>query len=174
MLLDLIDYIGFLKISNGMIRLFVKLLTTCICLFFLSCTSIENQAVEGSWSIDEINYMHYDLKMCMLVNIIDFDKDIIVLPNFSNCDDIFVNDRQSTWRLIKSDSVPFLMEINSKNEAFNGVYKVIFEEDREFKLFRMILLSEDVFISMRKGLFDFDNEIERYKEIVDESQRGVK
>lgn len=152
----------------------IWVLMSSICLVFSSCYSAKNKAIDGSWSIDEIHYEQYDINRCMLVNIVDFHRGSCKIPDTSNCEDEFLNNRIGTWELMETDNVPLVLIINSSNVAFNGEFKVIFEADRVAKLFRMVLVSESTFISLRKGLFDFDREIEDYSQIIEFSQRGLK
>lgn len=142
-------------------------------IFFVSCSSIEQKAIEGDWSIDEIHFDQYDIRRCMLVNQIIFRNETCVLPDFTNCQEHFVDNSMGIWRFEKNDSVPVVLKINSENEVFNGFFKVVFEKDSELKLFRMTLISETTFISLRKGFFNFDNDIDKFEDIIELSQKGI-
>lgn len=140
---------------------------------FLSCKSIEKEALTGVWSIDEIIFNQQDISRCMLVNTLNFESNKCVLPNASNCEDISVNDNMAIWEVQKSDTIPVFLVMRSKNPVFNGEFRVVFEEDVENKLLRMTMISETTFIHLRKGLFDFERKINDFRDLIKDSQKGL-
>lgn len=130
---------------------------------FSSCENNLDNAVEGFWSIDTLYYKDYDVLDCMLSNLISFKNDEVDLPSANHrCDSLIKKSliEFGTWEVIKSgsetDSVPFRIKIDTKNEVFSGTHKIMFFRDEVNRLLKMEIWSDSLYMVCRKGLFDYD------------------
>ena len=126
-----------------------------------SCKDKVNHTLEGCWSIDTIYYKGKDIRFCFLSNVIDFfEKSKCELPfTEDSCNNIITTDSLGSWMVIKSDTFPRYIKIDSKNFIFAGTHKLIFYKDEKNKLLKIKLTSDHLFIIARKGFFDFDENI---------------
>jgi len=131
-------------------------------------------AIEGSWTIDTIWFINkYDLRTCLGNNSLFFSFSEksnfpaarnncgnLITGSFDHCGEITL-DRSK----LKNDTIPFRLIINSKNQLFSGIYKVVFDKDSENHLLKMELISNKLYIICRKALFNFDENIDLINEL---------
>jgi hemin uptake protein HemP len=139
--------------------------------FLLLSSSCRNEVVttiEGSWSIDTIYYKNYDVKNCLYVNIIDFKKDGEASFPYSGdrCKEVILisENEFGNWKIINSsnvnDTLPFRIKIVTENQLFTGTHKIVFYKDEPNKLLKMEIWSDSLYIVCRKGLFNYDKNID--------------
>lgn len=137
-------------------------------IFLTSCrdTTVK-QVVAGVWSIDTIYYKNYNIKHCMLANLIffKFDKQSSFPYAENYCNPAIKNnfDEYGDIEILHSenanDTIPFRLKINSKNQIFAGLHKIVFYKDISNKVFKMEIFSDKLYIICRKGLWSFDDNI---------------
>jgi hypothetical protein len=126
---------------------------------------VENEALEGTWSIDTLYYRAYDIRNCVLVNVINFEHDFCKLPTTeSYCEGLIEYTDTGIWKTNRTDSTPLVLEIESQNKIFSGNHRIIFKKDKRNKLLKIELRSDSLYVVCRKGLFDYD----RYENLTDE------
>ncbi len=153
-------------------KVYFFLLLVCQ-LFFSSCSNEVEKTIQGSWSIDTIYYKNYDVRSCMYVNIIDFNKDGgSSLPYTKDrCNEIITksDDENGYWEIIKSenpkDTIPLRIKITTNNKLFSGIHKIIFHKDQQNELLKMEIWSDSLYIICRKGLYNFHSNIETINEL---------
>jgi len=136
-------------------------------LFLSSCKTKIEKTIEGWWTIDTIYFKGYDLNGCLLGNSIEFGiHKQSLLPIAENyCEPIVRHgfDKYAKVEIIQSsiptDTMPLSMKITSENEVFSGIHKFVFYKDEANKLLKMEIWSDSLYIVCRKGLFDFDKNI---------------
>jgi len=141
-------------------------------LLLCSCKEKVSRTIEGSWSIDEVHYNEYDIRRCLLINILSFEEDFCILPITGDCDGLVEYTKEGVWSILKTDSVPLVLNITTKNRIFNGNHQVIFHKDENNKLLKMELISDSLYVLCRKGLFDYDNNMQLIDELVEMSQKN--
>ncbi len=114
--------------------------------------------MEGSWSIDTIIYKQYEIQNCLSVNIFSFKELSCNLPiTRERCEDLVVEyEGEGQWEVEKTDSIPLVLKIETKNMIFSGVHRMTFRKDEQNKLLKMELRSDSLYVICRKGLFDYD------------------
>ena len=135
-------------------------------IFTTSCNNAKIQkTVSGVWSIDTVYYGKYDVMLCFSSNMISFNKnETIEVPiAMDDCSGVTSKCIESSgkWEIVKSknanDTIPYRLNISSKNKVYNGIHKIIFYKDEINKLLKMEIWSDSLYIVCRKGLFNFDN-----------------
>jgi hypothetical protein len=140
-----------------MTRLFSKFSTAIFVsswLLLLSCVKSPKSTVTGLWSIDSVSYEGRDIRTCLAINSIYFQKDKVTLPALF-CDEIINFKKDGEWSLKKTDE-RLALSIDSENAYFAGSYSVRFHKDEFNKLLKMTLTSNKTIIVCRKGLFEFE------------------
>jgi len=128
-----------------------------IIIIFASCESKVEKTIEGSWSIDTLYYHEYDIRNCVLINVIDFEHFFCELPTTeSYCEGLVEYVREGQWEVEKTDSIPLVLKIKTENAIFSGTHRVIFKKDEQNRLLKMELRSDDLYVVCRKGLFNYD------------------
>jgi hypothetical protein len=126
----------------------------------------------------------YNIRTCLGDNSLffHFDKKSKLPAADDNCGDVVTGSLDNTGEItlassnLKNDTIPFRLIINTKNQLFSGIYKIVFDKDSENHLLKMELISDNLYVVCRKGLFDFDenidlvNELEKY---LDESAKRL-
>jgi len=135
------------------------------------CADRTDKAIQGWWSIDEIVYDGYDIRVCLLLNILTFEDRTCDLPLSIGCEGLEEQIRQGTWKTSKTESGPLVLDITSANRTFSGSYQVTFYKDDDNKLLKMELVSDSLYILCRKGFFDFNKNIEVVNELVRMTQK---
>jgi hypothetical protein len=133
-------------------------------IFLSSCKNRVERIIDGWWIVDVMYYQSYETRICLLSNSIIFTNSEVDLPiTGSYCDSLFVREKYGVWKISKTDTVPFVLIIETENEMFNGAHELRFMKDEKRKLFQMELASRDLYMVASKGLFNFDankNDIE--------------
>lgn len=148
--------------------------STC---FVTSCQNKVAGTIHGWWTIDTLWYSNDgDIRRCLFSNSIFFNKDASCeLPTTGNrCQGIETFDPKGTWKLIHTDTVPFMMNIKTKNKIFSGLHEVYFFKDEQHRLLKMVLLSDSLYMVCRKGMFDYDSHLKTINELMKQSQAKLK
>ena len=157
-----------------MIRLFV--LGFAICFLACSCSrkSKVEQALKGWWSIDTIYYGNQDLITCLNCNSLYLFKDgrKSEIPATSNYCDLSIHNGHTKFAEVKvlesgipNDTIPFRLEIITKNGMFAGIHKIVFYKDEENQLLKMEIFSDSLYVVCRKGLFNFRKNVRLIDEL---------
>lgn len=113
-------------------------------LLSLSCLNSKRQEIKkhkvtGNWMIDEIYYKDKSVKDSLSYNMLFFkdisQKNIIKIPEFMGFDA-----QSSMWKIDKEQ----LLCIDSKNDFFNGVYKIEFFKEEKRKLLGAVFKNNDM------------------------------
>jgi hypothetical protein len=133
--------------------------------------------IEGWWTMDNIhlrsNNINYNIRTCLGDNSLFFrfdKKSIFPAPGY-NCGDVLTGSFDPTGEIalvnsaLKNDTIPFRLIIKSKNKLFSGVYGIVFDKDPENHLLKMELKSDKLYIVCRKGLFNYDDNIDLINEL---------
>ncbi len=134
-----------------------------------SCNKYIDNTISGSWSIDTIYYKSNNMLYCLDINVLDFFADYkCELPTTENyCSEIVVTfERKGKWAIHQTDSIPLVMRIESKNEMLSGNFRIIFKKDDSKRLLKMELISEDVYLVCRKGLFSYNENKELIERLI--------
>ena len=144
-------------------------------LMFSACTKHQKitSAIEGWWTIDTIVYKNYNIRTCLGDNSLFFYFNkkshfpaaenkcgSVITSSFDNTGDIALTNSP-----LENDTIPFRLTINTKNQLFSGVYKISFDKDSENHLLKMELLSDKLYIVCRKGLFNYDENVDLVNEL---------
>ncbi|MES2382880.1 MAG: hypothetical protein V4538_17665 [Bacteroidota bacterium] len=145
---------------------------------FGSCKTNINKVMEGTWVVDTIYYKGYDVKPCVLANmIIFFEKNnrasLCKIDN--RCDEALIGKNiktdEGSWEIIQSinkkDTMPLSIKFNTKNEIFTGVHKLVFHKEDKKKLLKIEIFSDDLYMICVKTLFYYDSN----KELIDELEK---
>lgn len=135
---------------------------TFLAVFLVSCRNESEYLIKGKWSIDTISYRENEVRGCFLSNIIEFKNEEVDLPIAENmCDSLIkkANDRFGQWEMI-DNSEKRKLKINTPNEVFSGSHSFRFIKDEKNKLLKIELKSDNLFIIARKGLFEYDSNID--------------
>lgn len=154
----------------------MKILSTLfiVCTLLLSsCGNKIDKTINGNWSIDTIYYKNYDVRSCFYSSLIRFeDERIVKLPISENhCNEVISNSKNEfgDWKIIQSanlkDTLPLQLKIATNNEFFSGIHHIVFYKDELNKLLKMEIWSDSLYIVCRKGLFDFDSNIDLINEL---------
>jgi hypothetical protein len=128
--------------------------------FFISCKGKVERTIEGLWSIDTIVYKQYEIRNCILSNVINFNEDFCELPITENfCEGLVEYSEDGEWKFYKTDSIPLRLRINTDNAIFSGTHRMIFKKDDKNKLLKMVLYSDSLYVVCRKGLFNYDGNL---------------
>lgn len=137
----------------------VIIVLVAICCLTASCRNKVKNIITGWWTIDSLIYMNYDIRTCLLSNSFWFNKNgSIDLPIPKNyCSELVTEyNRKGMWSTLKTDKIPLLMRIESKNVIFRGTHQIIFRDDATNHLLKMEIKSDSLYVVCRKGLFDYD------------------
>lgn len=144
-------------------------------LMFSSCTKHQKvaSAIEGWWTMDTIIYKNYNIRNCLGDNSLffHFDKKSQFPVAENKCGNIITGSFDSSGDIkltnsnLENDTIPFRLTINTKNQLFSGVYKISFDKDSENHLLKMELLSDKLYIVCRKGLFNYDENVDLVNEL---------
>lgn len=138
--------------SRRLFLIWILILVTFAC-----CKSKVERTLEGLWSIDTIIYKQYEIRNCILGNVIKFEHPSCDLPTTeSYCEGLVEYIREGQWEVEKTDSIPLVLKIETKNMIFSGVHKMTFRKDEQNKLLKMELRSDSLYVICRKGLFNYD------------------
>jgi hypothetical protein len=148
-------------------RIFYSIPKLIVCLlFFQSCQDRVEKVITGWWTIDTIYYRNFDIKPCLSLNVITFGETESVFPYSQNsCAEVICNSNidQGTWNVSKTsqnDTIPLRLKIDTKNQIFAGTHKVVFYKDDVNKLLKMEIYSDSLYVICRKGLFNYDKNID--------------
>jgi hypothetical protein len=150
-------------------------------LLFNSCTPLNfgrnyqvTSAIEGWWAIDTIYFKNkYNIRTCLGDNSLFFyfDKKSKFPAAGYNCGDVVTGSFDDSGEItlassnLKNDTIPFRLIINTKNQLFSGIYKIVFNKDSENHLLKMELKSDNLYIVCSKALFNFDENIDLVNEL---------
>lgn len=129
--------------------------------------------ITGWWTIDTILYNKRDIKPCLLGNSIIFDGDLRLPITENSYPEILTEFNSSgNWDVVKNDEAPLLLEIKSENKIFSGQHKIVFRGDNQNKLLKMEIISSNLYVVCRKGLFDYDADIALVNRLIFLSNRA--
>jgi hypothetical protein len=111
--------------------------------------------VDGLWSIDTIYYKQYDIRGCLLSNVISFDGDNCNLATTGDCEGLYVIEEVGEWQMNEKRDI-LSINIDTKNEIFAGHHYVKLKRDMNLKLLKMEIWSDSLYIVCRKGLYNID------------------
>lgn len=145
----------------------IHLILIFIVLFTISCKRKVESTISGWWSIDTIYYNNLEIEGCLLSNSIIFEKGNCELPITENyCgSDVASFDITGDWKIDKNEIGTFLF-IQTENKLFNGNHHIRFFKDEKNKLLMLELKSDSLYLICRKGLFDYDREINLINDLV--------
>ena len=109
------------------------------------------------------NNINYDIRTCLGDNSLffHFDEKSSFPAAEYNCGDVIKGSFVRTGEIalvsspLTNDTIPFRLMINSKNQLFSGVYRIVFDRDSQNHLLKMELKSDKLYIVCRKGLFNY-------------------
>jgi len=134
--------------------------------FLMSCekTNKVEDVLKGSWSIDTVYYYNYNIKNCLNMNVITFNKNsLATIPTEDYCKmNVKGSDINSTNTRIlfsSNDTIPFRINFDTQNRLFEGTHKIVFHKDKQNKLLKMEIFSDKLYLICRKGLFNYDNNL---------------
>jgi hypothetical protein len=135
--------------------------------FFRCSNSNTFEIVEGIWSIDTVLFKHQDVSNCLNLNIINLEKKTNCdFPEiWSSCKELGINDRNGRWLIVESGKGKLKIDISSNN-FFKGSHKIIFIKDEINHLFKMQLESDNLYVVCRKGLLNFNDNIDNIDKLV--------
>lgn len=131
-----------------------------------SCQTTVESTIEGLWTIDTIEFRGYDIKPCLIGNVVSFKTDKLVNFPTAECNELQFNgkDELGTWEVIKSthegDTIPFSLKFTCGNEVFHGFHKIVFHKDEKNKLLKMEIFSKELYIICKKVFHQYDSNIE--------------
>ena len=123
--------------------------------------------------MDTIYFKNYSIRTCLGNNSLFFyfDKKSIFPIAGENCGNIITGSFDETGEIslvnsnLKNDTIPFRLLIKTRNRLFSGSYKIAFDKDSKNHLLKMELISDKLYIVCRKGLFDFDANVDLVNEL---------
>lgn len=145
-------------------------------LLFNSCVRKNyrvTSTIEGWWTMDTIIFKNYNIRNCLGDNSLffHFDKKSIFPAARNNCGSVITGSYDNTGEItlansnIKNDTIPFRLIVKTKNQLFSGVYKIAFDKDSKNHLLKMELVSDNLIIICRKGLFNYEKNIDLINEL---------
>lgn len=156
----------------------IQLIILICGVILFSCKNDIESTIDGAWSIDSIYYKCYDLKYCLLGNIIEFDlnkktelpiADIYCRPvvnkSFDSSASVVLLEQYQI-----NDSIPLHIQFNTENEIFNGIHKLGFFKDEKEKLLKMVICSDSLYIVCRKGFYNYDKHLSTINKLVELSK----
>lgn len=125
--------------------------------FIISCNSDVKSGVEGMWSIDTISYKGYDIKLCLTLNVISFDRRAQLPTTGYRCSELItVFDPFGDWEISNKDNAPLSLRIESKNQLFAGEHQIKFKRNPRNQNLTMEIISPDLYVTCNKFLFSCD------------------
>ena len=110
----------------------------------LSCDSSFNKNIQGLWQIENLNLNNKDFTDSLSINTISFRENSGSVPRVSN----YEKDGNIDWSIKKSKNGDSIL-IKSKNQVFDGNYKIQFATDEQNNIFAK-LVSNKTIIEIRK------------------------
>lgn len=128
-----------------------------------------SKLVEGVWSVDTIYYGKYDIKQCLLSNMVVFKETQCDLPiSEDRCEDIGrVYSGIGAWEAIETDSGAFFIRFKTENKLFKGQQRIIFRIGDSKGLLKMEIGSDSLYAICSKGLYDYRKHMKYVKTIID-------
>ena len=141
-----------------------------VVLIFCSCknsTEKMNSILNGTWSIDSLIYKNFEIRGCLMLNVISFNNDSISsLPTTcNNCDSIEEWDSKAIYKLIYKNKNEMNLLFKTDNRFFLDTFKLIFFEDDKNKVLKILMKSRNGMILCTKGLYNYEN-IDALKKII--------
>lgn len=160
-----------MKRNNKNMKLILILMI--IASLITSCQVKVEEVVSGIWSMDSIYYNGFNIRPCLDGNILTFDKIMEFPVTENNCEDIIsTHVNEGKWEIIASDSMPYMINIHTSNKMFSGIHRVIFQNDIDKKMLKMIIQSDKLYIICRKGLYGYDRNIKTINALVKQSTKA--
>ncbi|MDO5969783.1 hypothetical protein Q4Q35_08185 [Flavivirga aquimarina] len=135
----------------------MRIIILTLLLVVFSCTESEDiifKKFKGQWSISEIKYNNLNYKDYLNSNVLILKKNNeISIPETVH----FNEDRFSFWSFKLDQENQVLLNIESSNHAFRGVFNVEFIKDEKKKLAGMILKSDSIYIKAYKLLQNYND-----------------
>ncbi len=153
-------------------RFLTVIIIICCC---TSCKDKARTTIIGLWTIDSIIYKQNEIRTCLSNNLIVFYKngkvDLPVPEDY--CSEMITEyNTNGRWEVKYKQSFPISLNITTKNKIFKGTYHVIFIDDKENNLLKMIIKSDSVYVVCRKALFNYDGEHDLINYLEEESKSG--
>ncbi len=108
------------------------------------CESSSNKNIQGLWQIENLNLNNKDFTDSLSINTITFKENSGSVPRVSN----YEKDGNIDWSIENSKNGDSIL-IKSKNQVFNGNYKIQFATDEQNNIFAK-LVSDQTIIEIRK------------------------
>ncbi|MES2655846.1 MAG: hypothetical protein V4620_09675 [Bacteroidota bacterium] len=146
-------------------------------LFILgSCKSNINKVIEGTWIVDTIYYKGYDVKPCVLANmIIFFEKNnrasLCEIDN--RCVEALIGKNiktdEGSWEIIQSinkkDTIPISIKFTTDNEIFKGIHKLVFYKEDAKQILKIEVYSDNLYMICSKTQYNYDGNREVLNEL---------
>lgn len=121
----------------------------CICLVSVtSCKSEESETFEkllGIWEIDTVEYQNRNYKDSLSINTLSFNlknsSALLTIPRTNE-----YKRETAVWDVYETSDDYVVLEIESLNHFFNGVYTIEFFKNKERNLLGVKLKSSKMFI----------------------------
>jgi hypothetical protein len=121
--------------------------------------------------MDTIYYKGYDIRYCLWLNSLTFKKQSCEFAETNGyCLNINEKGEYGTWKL-NTDSLPYTIEIRSRNKIFAGKHTIKFKRDDGNSLLKMEIESDSLYIVCRKGLFNYTANQELIDELVSQTNQ---
>jgi len=132
----------------------MKLLTLIILsLVIISCSESTEEYLVSQWGIQEMSFKGEAIEETFLSNLFILEENnICEVPIILNDDDILKDNRIGKWSF---DVANNLLTIESQNPYLDGVFKICFEKNLEYKRIMLIMESKDVFVKASKGITQY-------------------
>jgi len=134
---------------------------------FQSCNKDINKLIVGMWSIDTIYYQNTDFKLCLNLNVIQLNDQSCELPDIDNRCGFISKGGASYWEINWEERNPLILNIYGNNHIFNGQHTLKFKKDEINKLLKMEIESDDLLIICRKGLLDYDGNLNAIESLLE-------
>jgi len=145
-------------IKSKITKLINLLVLLLIMLIFNSCNLSSDKRMIGFWTIDIDSTQVIGREFNISDNILTIEMDsTCILPNIMN--QIGNKSNTGKWKMLfndKNDTIYF----NVPENPLNGKYAIHFYRDYKEKLFKARLTNDSTIIVCRKGLQDFDKNID--------------
>jgi len=156
--------------KNDKIRLSLLMIFFGIIFLFQSCGQNVVETIDGVWTIDTLIYEELDSRICLFSNVLIFDEKNVSLPiTGDRCEGLSIYDDKGTWSLIRLDSIPLQINIRSKNPMFSGNHQIVFFGDDKYKLLKMRIISDHLYMVASKTLFNYDRNIDLINDLIEQS-----
>ena len=149
----------------------------CYCVLFLiavigtvSCKNKAERIIEGLWKIDTICYKGHEIRECFnpFGNVF-FQNIFCRLPSIDNCNGLIARYRSGHWEVHKKNG-GLILSIVTENRIFSGTYRMAFKRDSANKHLKMVFVSDSLYVSCVKFMFNCDYHQDLVNDLVEMSR----